>query len=109
MRRTDSGEYVPAPVVHVVDVITVRDGHMAAPLAVNMVLTVMHGVFVGRLTFVVVIVLRPVKMTLVHIVDVISMRDRDMPAPVAMNMVMVEVFVVLGSHFCSQSLRQVAD
>ena len=85
---------VPAPVVHIVDVIAVRDGHMAAPLPVNMVVTLMYRVAAGGLAFVVVIVVPSMKMTVVHIVDVITVRDCDMPAPFAMDVVMVDMFVV---------------
>jgi hypothetical protein len=85
---------VPASIVDVVDVSTVRDGHMAAPFAVNMVMTLMHRVAAGRLAFVVVVVVRSMKMTVVHIVDMVIVRDRDMPAPFPMNVVMVDVFVV---------------
>jgi uncharacterized protein (DUF1330 family) len=92
---------VPAAIVNVVDVIAVRDGHMAAPFAVNMGMTLMHGVAARGLAFVVVIVVRSMKMTVVHIVDVITVGDRDMPAPFAMGVVMVGMFVVrcIGHSF----------
>jgi hypothetical protein len=95
---------VPASIVDVVDMVTVRDGHMSAALAVNMGMTLMHRVTAGRLAFVVVIVVRSMKMTVMHIVDVITVGDRDMPTPVAVEMVMANMLGVCGSHFASQSL-----
>lgn len=89
---------VPAPVVNVVDVITVRDGHMAAPLAVNVVMTLVDRVLSGGLAFVVVTLVRSMKMTVVHIVDVVTVWDRDMSASLAVNMVMAGVFFVGSSH-----------
>jgi hypothetical protein len=86
---------VPAPIVDVVDVIGMRDGHMAAPVAVNMVVSLMHRVAAaGGLAFVVMIVVRSMQMSVVHIVDVIVVRNRDMPAPFAMDVVMLEMLVV---------------
>jgi hypothetical protein len=85
---------VPAPIVNVVDVIAMRDGHMAAPVAVNMVVSLMHRVAAGGLAFVVMTVVRSMQMSVVHIVDVILVRNSDMPAPFAMDVVMVEMLVV---------------
>ena len=78
--------------------ITMRDGDMPAPLTVNVVMTLMHRVTAGRLAFVVVTIVRSMKMTVVHIVDVITMRDGDMPAPFAMDMVVPDVLNVCSSH-----------
>lgn len=89
---------VPAPVVNVVDVIAMRDGHMSAALAVNMVMTLMHSMPAGRLAFVVVVVVRSMKMTVVHIVDVIAMRDRYVAAPFAVDMVMADMLLVCSGH-----------
>jgi hypothetical protein len=85
---------VPAPIVDIVDVISVRDGHMAAAVTMNMLVALMHLVLAGTLALVKVIVVRSVQVSVVHIVDVVSVRDRDMAAPVTMDMVMVDVFVV---------------
>lgn len=90
---------VPASIMDVVDVITVRDGHMSAPFAVHMVVTLMRRMFAGRLAVVVVIVVRSMKMPVMHVVDVITVRNCDMPAPVAMDVVMADMFGVCGSHF----------
>jgi hypothetical protein len=100
---------VPAPVVNVVDVIAVWDVLVAAPFAVNMVVTLMHRMLAGRLAFVVVVVVRSMKMPVMHVVDVITVRNRDMPAPVAMDMIMADVFVVCSGHFSSRPLRPVTD
>ena len=89
---------VAAPVVNVVDVITMRDRHMSAALAVNMVMTLMHRVVAGGFAFVVVVVVRSMKMTVVHVVDVIAMRDRDVTAPFAVDMVVADMFLVCSSH-----------
>lgn len=87
---------VPAPVMHVVDVIAVRDRHMSAPLAVNVVMLLMDHV-TGGFAFVEVTVVASVKMTAVRVVDVIAMRDRDVPAPVAVKVVMTEMLMVSKS------------
>ncbi|EUA92847.1 putative membrane protein [Mycobacterium ulcerans str. Harvey] len=52
-----------------------------------MIVPVMHAVAVAGFTFVKVIAVAPVQMTVVQIVDVITMRNRDMSATVAMRMV----------------------
>ncbi|MCW2649198.1 MAG: hypothetical protein JWR32_174 [Mycobacterium sp.] len=91
---------VPAAVVNVVDVIAVRDRHMAAAFTVDMLMVLMHSVTVGWFTFVVMIVMPPVKMSVMHVVDMIPVRDRDMPTPVAMGMVMFGMLIVnfAGHH-----------
>jgi hypothetical protein len=89
---------VPAPVVNVVDVVTVRDRHMAAALAMNVAMTFMHVVAAGGLAFVIVIVVPPMKMTVMHIVDVIAVRDGDMAAALAMCVVVAGVFLVSRLH-----------
>jgi hypothetical protein len=97
---------VPASIVDVVDVITVRDGHVAAAFAVHMVVTLVHTVFAGLLAFVVMIVVRSMQMAVMHVVDVITVWNRDVPAPVAMDMVVADMFGVCGGHFSSQPLRR---
>lgn len=89
---------VPAPIVDVVDVVTMRDGHMSATIAVNMVVAFVHGVPIGRLAFVVVVFVQPVQMAVMHVVDVITMRDRYVSTPFAMDMVMVDMLLVCSSH-----------
>jgi hypothetical protein len=84
---------VPAPVVHIVDMIPVRDRDMAAPLTVGMVMMLMHRV-AGWLTFVVVILVLSMKVTVVDVVDMIPVWDRDMAASFAMHVIMFDVLVV---------------
>jgi hypothetical protein len=84
---------VPAPVVHVVDMIPVWHGHMTASFAVDVVVILMHGV-AGRFAFVVVIVVPSMKVTVVDVVDMVPMGDRDMTASFAVGVVMINVFAV---------------
>jgi hypothetical protein len=84
---------VPAPVVHVVDMVPVRHGHMTTAVTVDVVVILMHGV-AGRFAFVVVIVVPSMKVTVVHVVDMVPMRDGDMAASFAVDMVMIDVFAV---------------
>ncbi len=84
---------VPAPVVHIVDMVPVGDRNMATRLTVDMVVMLMHRV-AGWLTFVVVILVLSMKVTIVDVVDVIPVWDRDMAASFAMHMIMFDVLVV---------------
>jgi hypothetical protein len=89
---------VPAPVMHVVDVVPVWDRHMATSFTVNMVMRLMHGV-AGWFAFVVVIPVLSMEMAVVHVVDMIPVWDRDVTASFAVHMSMFEVLVVdCGSH-----------
>jgi hypothetical protein len=94
---------VPASVVDVVDVIAMRDRHMATALAVDMVVVLVHRVVAGSLAFVVMIVVPSMQMTVMDVVDMIAVRDRDIPTTIAMNMVMAGVLSVrLVAHFSSR-------
>jgi hypothetical protein len=84
---------VAASVVHVVDVIPVRDGDVAASLTVHMVVRLVHRVAI-RLTFVVVVVMTPVQVTIVDVVDMVPVRNRDVTASFAVRMIMCDVLVV---------------
>ena len=84
---------VPAPVVHVVDMVPVRHRHMTTSVTVDVVVILVHGV-AGWFAFVVVIVVPSMKVTLVHVVDMVPMRDRDMTASFAVDVVMINVFAV---------------
>jgi hypothetical protein len=92
---------VTAAVVDVVDVITMRDRHVATTIAMNMLVRRMHLMLAGGLAFVVVIVVPSMEVTVVQIVDVIPMRDGNMPAAFAMDVGVIDVFVVncLGHRF----------
>jgi hypothetical protein len=81
---------VPASVVHVVDMIPVRDGDMAAPLTVDMLVLLVHRV-AGRLAFVVVIPVLTMKVAVVRKVDVVPVGNGDMAASFAMRMIMFDV------------------
>ncbi len=84
---------MPASVVHIVDMIPVRDGDMATALTVDMVMVLVHRV-ARWFTFVVVTVVPSMKVTVVGIVDVISVWDRDVATSVAVHMLMLKVLVV---------------
>jgi hypothetical protein len=96
---------VPAAIVDVVGVIAVRDRHVAAALAVHMVVLLVHRVLRRGLTFVVVAVVPSMQVTVVHVVDVVAMRDRDMSAAVPVDMVMAGVLLVsfVAHDFCHLS------
>jgi hypothetical protein len=90
-----------AAVVDVVDVVAMRNRHVATAIAVNMVVLRMHLMPAGGLAFVVVIVVPSMKVTVVQIVDVITVRDCNMSAAFAVDVRMIDVFVVdcLGHRF----------
>jgi hypothetical protein len=81
---------VPTTVVHVVDMIPVRDGDMAAPLTVDMLMLLVHRV-AGWLAFVVVIPVLPMKVAVVREVDVVPVGNGDMAASFAVHMIMFDV------------------
>ncbi|MBV9350247.1 MAG: hypothetical protein JOZ23_01740 [Mycobacterium sp.] len=84
---------VSAPLVQIVDMIPVRDGHMSAAVTVDMVMVLMHRV-AGRFAFVVVIVMPSMKVTVVHIVHMVTVRDRDVPAAFTVDVIMIAVLAV---------------
>jgi hypothetical protein len=97
---------VPAPVVNVVNVIAVRNGHMATAVAVNMPMLRVHLVLGRRLTFVVVVGVSSMQVTVVHVVDVIPVRHRDMPAAFAVGVgVIGMLFVSCIGHRCIAAVR----
>jgi hypothetical protein len=81
---------VTVTVVHVVDVVFVRDRDMAAAGLVLVPMCVMRDVF-GAFALVDVTIVGSVEMALVHIVDVVFVRDRDMAAAGSVVMCMVGV------------------
>jgi hypothetical protein len=85
---------VAASVVHVVDVIAVRDRDMPAARAMDMVVVVLMHQVTRWLTFVVVILVAPMKVAVVRVVDVISVWDRDVAASVAVHMIVLDVGIV---------------
>jgi hypothetical protein len=84
---------VPAAVVHVVDMVSVRHGHMTTAVTVDVAVILVYGV-AGRFAFVVVIVVLSMKVTVVHVIDMVPMRDRDMTASFAVDVIMINVFAV---------------
>ncbi len=96
---------VPAPVVHIIDVIPVRDRDMTTPFTVDVAMTLVHRV-AGCLTFVVVILVLSMKVTLVHEVDVTPVWDRDVAASFSVHMIVLDVLVVgCAGHYCSPPYR----
>lgn len=87
---------VPVAVVHVVDVVTVRHGRVAAafPVCVRVpgVLTVLTDLALIDVTL-----MFAVQMTVVHVVDMVLVRYRHMPAPLAMGVVVTGVRLVVRS------------
>jgi hypothetical protein len=106
---------VSAAVVDVVDVVAMRDRHVATAIAVNMVVPLMHPMPIGGLAFVVVTVVPSMKVTVVQIIDVITMRNRNMSAAFAVDVRVIDVFVVeclshrfittVSTRFCLLSVR----
>jgi hypothetical protein len=99
---------VPAPVVHVVDVIAVRHGHMTTSLTVNVAVVLMYGVAVG-FAFVVVIVVPPMKVPVVDVVDVVAVGDCDVAASLAVHVVVVNVFAVSCGGHCFAAVQPMFD
>jgi len=79
--------------------VSVRHGHMAAAVTVDVVVILMHGV-AGRFAFVVVTVVLSVQVTVVHVVDVVSVRDCDVTASVTVDVVVINVLAVSCSGHC---------
>ncbi|UXA04794.1 hypothetical protein KXD96_17540 [Mycobacterium sp. SMC-2] len=91
---------VPTAVMYVVDVILVWDRYVPTPVAVAVVVRLVYFV-AGGLTFVVVVLVLPMNMTIVHVVDVIPMRDRDVTATRSMQVVVLQMLVVQCAGHCS--------
>jgi hypothetical protein len=88
---------VPVAVVHVIDVISMRNGNMAAPLAV-LVNVVQVGSVPGGFALVDVIVVDAVQVTVVDVVHMILVRHGNMAAPLAVLVNMVRVGSVCSGH-----------
>jgi hypothetical protein len=91
--------HVTVTVMHVVDVVFVRDRDMAAAGSVLVRVCVMHGVSVA-FALVDVTIVGSVEMTVVHVVDVAFVRDRHMAAAgsVVMRMVGMREMLCRGWH-----------
>jgi hypothetical protein len=90
---------VPASVVHVVDMIPVRDGDMAAPLTVDVLMLLVHRVACW-LAFVVVIPVLSMEVAFVREVDVVPVGNGDMAASFAVHMIMFDVGRVGRAGHC---------
>jgi hypothetical protein len=90
---------VPTTVVDVVDVVAVRDRHMAASIAVGVVMfPFVNGVLVG-FALVVVAVVSFVKVSVMDVIDVVAVRDGDVPAPLAVGVFVPNMFRVNRAHY----------
>jgi hypothetical protein len=90
---------VAVTVVHVVDVVTMRNGHVATPFTVRMaVVGVRMRLVVARLALVEMPVVRPVEVAVVHEIDVITVRDGHMTAAFAVDVAVTGVFKVCRGH-----------
>ncbi|CCW15325.1 hypothetical protein EBESD8_58970 [Rhodococcus aetherivorans] len=87
---------VPVPVVDVVQVIPVRDGHVPAAFTVDVVVSFV-GHMLGGFTLVDVSVVDSVQMPVVHIVDVVAVWHGHVPAALAVGVFVACMFSV-GGH-----------
>ncbi len=92
-------------IVDVVDMAAMRDRHVAAAIAVDMVVVRMNLVLARGLAFVVVIVVPSMKVTVVQIIDVVAVRDCNMSAAFAVDVRVVDVFFVDCLGHCSPPFR----
>ncbi len=88
---------VPVPVVDVVDMVAVRDRHMAASLTVHVIVGAVFGV-TSRLALIEMTVVGAVQMAVVDVVDMVAVRDRDMAAFGAVYMRVTSVLDVCCGH-----------
>ena len=90
---------VPVPVMHIVGVIIVLDGEVAAALAVRMLMLGVHSMSVPC-ALISVVTMRAVHVRVVRVINVIFVRERHVPAIRAVRMRMIGVRPVpsLGSH-----------
>ncbi|OBH88639.1 hypothetical protein A5678_15820 [Mycobacterium sp. E2733] len=95
---------MPTAVMHVVDVVTVGDRDVATPVAVLMIVLLVHRV-ARWLTLVVVVLVLPMDMTVMDVVDVVTVRDRDVTASGAMYMVVPKMLVVQCAGHCFITAR----
>ncbi|OYD69933.1 hypothetical protein BDB13_3518 [Rhodococcus sp. OK302] len=97
---------VSMTIVDVVRVIAVRDGDVAAPFTMDVVVTLVH-VVLARLTFVDMVAVGAVKVPVMHVVDVVTMRNGNVAAPFSMNVFVFGVLVMLCCH--RTLLRSLSD
>lgn len=96
---------VPVAVVHVVGVIAVRHGNVAAVGAVLVVMTLMSSVAIRALAFVHMVAMDTVDVTVVGKICVVAVRHRDVAASLAVGMRVVGMRGVLSrTGHAAQSL-----
>lgn len=86
---------VPVPFVHVVDMVAVGHGDMAAAASVLVLVALVRRVTGGR-ALVDVPGVRAVDVSVVHVVDVVAVRDGDVPAALPVPVVVALVGAMLG-------------
>lgn len=91
---------VPATVVDVIDMVTVRDGNMAASVAMGMVMAFVSSVL-GGFAFVVMPAMRFVQVPVVDVVNMVTVWDGDVAAPFAVLVVVRRVLRMFLGHICS--------
>ncbi len=91
---------VAVAVVDVVDMVTVRDGHMAAAFTVHMVVAVVFGM-PGGFAFVVVAGMLAVEVAVVDVIHMVAVRYRDMPAVRSVSVIVFGVLSMCRCHGCS--------
>lgn len=95
---------VAAAVVHVVDMITMRDRHVSATLAVDVVMAFVCAVL-RRLALIEMSVVSPVEVPVVDVVHMISVGDRDMAAARFVNVGVIGVLLVYCRGHRTSSCR----
>ncbi len=88
---------VAVSVVDVVDMVTVRDGHMPAPGPVLVAMGVVRDVRL-RLTLVHVPLVEAMEASVVHVVDMIGMRNGHVPTSRAVPMSVISMLAVFGGN-----------
>lgn len=84
---------MPAPVVHVVDVIPMRDRDVPTAITMDVVVLFVDRV-TRRLALVVMVVVPSMKVTVVRVIDMVAVWDGDVAAPFAMHMFVLGVLAM---------------
>ena len=88
---------VAVPVVHIIDMVTMRHGNVSAVLAVLVRVRLVRSVVDG-LALVIVALVGPVQASVVHVVHMVAMWHRGMATALAMLVRMVRVLNMRGRH-----------
>lgn len=97
---------VSMTIVDVIRVIAVRNGDVAAPFTMGVVVTLMH-VVLTRFTFVDMIAVGAVQVPVMHVVDVVTMRNGNVAATFSMNVLVFGVSLMFYRH--RTLLRSLSD